>query len=171
MAARILAEPADLVRAKHWEKSDTLATRTSKAWLSYMDYFVETKLAGIKYLLKHLGNLLPPEGLSSFFREAKKCPSMGRAMEQSPETMFKVIGLAEKEEAVIKHPTFPIWLADKQSHDSRYPAYKKSFTAIFAYHFGRDSVPKLVHKLKEVHRDKKTRLARTGIMLSLDDVS
>ncbi|KAI9909791.1 hypothetical protein PsorP6_010276 [Peronosclerospora sorghi] len=153
-----------------FEKSDWLTTQKLNWWVSTMDHFVEKKPDLIKSLLIYLGSQLKPEKLSPFLHLCERYPSIGQAMKQSPETMFKVLGLAENHKAVIKHPRFPIWLAYKQSYDGRNPAQNQSLAAIFAHHFGSENVQQLVDELQEVLKDKQTPLARAGL-LSLDDLS
>ncbi|KAI9911051.1 hypothetical protein PsorP6_010298 [Peronosclerospora sorghi] len=156
---------------RYEEKSDSLATQSLKVWFSYMDYLVGKKPDGIKLLLIYLGEILRPEGLSRFFRQFEACPSISRAMENSPEKMFQELELAEKKEAMIEDTTFRIWLAYKESYERRHPNdAQESLGMIFKSGFTDDSVQQLLKKLKEMLNDKQTPLARSGL-LRLDDVS
>ncbi|KAI9895698.1 hypothetical protein PsorP6_018976 [Peronosclerospora sorghi] len=154
-----------------WEKTDSLATQTMKMWISYMDYRVEKEPEWIKSLLIDLGTVLKPVGLSRFFRRFETYPSISRAMEKSPETMFQALKLADKGDAMIEHPTFRIWLAYKKSYERRHPNdAQETLGTIFKSGFTDDSVQQLLKKLKEMLNDKQTRLARSGL-LRLNDVS
>ncbi|KAI9909793.1 hypothetical protein PsorP6_010275 [Peronosclerospora sorghi] len=159
-----------LYKLQKADTSDSLGTQINTEWFLYLDYLVEKKRDGLKLLLTQLETQLKPESLPGFFRKAETYPNLERAMKKSPLRMFKVLGLAKNQEAVIKHPMFPIWLAYKQNYDGRNPAHKKSLAAIFAHHFGSENVQQLKDELQEVLEDKQTPLARAGL-LSLDDLS
>ncbi|KAI9909974.1 hypothetical protein PsorP6_010313 [Peronosclerospora sorghi] len=163
--AKLLGEPRD------WKKRDSLTTQTGDLWISYMDYRVEKEPDKINSLLIDLGTILKPNDLYRFFLRFETYPNVRRAMEKSPLTMFEELKLAENHEAVIDNPTFPIWLAYKESYERRHPyEAEKSLAVIFYYHFGSERVPELLDKLQEVLKDNQSPLARSGL-LSFDDVS